>query len=196
MTKSVIFHVFSEPLPTVHFRTHKLQKYLQKCDFRINLGPKRDPNVTIGAPVSAKKAPKVESPQRVEAPWGRPERDLRPKIVQGHSFIDLRLASGCFGTEICQISNCFLMIRVCCSCFCTDFRSTPWINLTLGYYTTLHQSESNLGLRPATSQQQLGATQKQQGVMFENCQKVRQQARNQLIHLFTQPISQLANLAD
>ena len=185
MTKYVIFHVFSKPFPRVDFGRLKLANYPQKCDFQTYFGPKRDPNVTIGAPVSAKKAPKVESPQRVGASWGRPERDLRPKIVQGHSFIDFRLALGCFGTEMCQVSISFLMIRVLFSWFCTDFRSTPWINLALGYYTTLHQSDSDLGLRPATSQQQLGATQKQQGVMFETCQKVRQQARNQLIHLFT-----------
>ena len=57
------------------------------------------------------------------APWGRPRRDLRPKTVQGHVFIDLRLTLAWFWTEFCQMLCRFWMLKAYLLCFFMDFQS-------------------------------------------------------------------------
>ena len=53
-----------------------------KFDFRTILDPRGVTKSTLGAPFSAQKAPKVESPVRGGAPWTRPGLDLAPKTAQ------------------------------------------------------------------------------------------------------------------
>ena len=115
MTKYVIFHIFSKPLPRVHFGRLKLPSYPKKCAFGANLGTQWGPTCDPWGAIFGQQAPKGEVLRTtfcVLGPiWARPATQNHPRTHLHRFEVD-------FGLILDRNLSDFermLMIR---SCFC------------------------------------------------------------------------------
>ena len=125
--KSCYFSCFFRTLTQSPFWEAKTAKLPSKMGFRSQVWYPVGSNMWPLGAIFGPKSQLLSYPAKyfslLWAPWGRPRRDLRPKTVQGHVFIDLRLTLAWVWTEFCQMLCRFWMLKAYLLCFFMDFQS-------------------------------------------------------------------------